>query len=263
MVAGAGATPGYDGLITEVAEAEAALPSSLFQVLVDARDSINSTYIEEHEEAGGGSSGPNRRDRSRRVLGGDDLIPIFIFALARSSDSAAAGAGVGAMLLAVQEWMTRLGASTDASAEEYMCTSFGAALQQIMSGSAETMLDTAAAAAAAAAAEPEPELEPEVQLPAAQFRSVFEDDDEEPDAPPVPEWPTADAAVASPELARELDSPVSTGDDVMSDPGDLATPEVGVLDQSEGLQLDHAGPGLTPRPGAVADPPSVCGDDDA
>ena len=32
------------------------------------------------------------------------------------------------MLLAVQEWMTRIGASTDADAEEYMCTLLGGAL---------------------------------------------------------------------------------------------------------------------------------------
>ena len=247
----AGATPGYDGLITEVAEAVAALPSSLFQVLVDARDSINSTYIEEHEEAGG-------QDRPRRVLGGDDLIPIFIFALARSSDSAAAGAGVGAILLAVQEWMTRLGASTDASAEEYMSTSFGAALQQIMSCSAETMVDTTSVTAVAAL-EPEPEPEPE-QSSGAKFMSVFETDGDEPDVPPVPEWPTE--AVASP----EVDSPVSTGDDAISDLGDFATAPPVTPRDSPGAPAEalvHAGPGLAPRPAAVADPPPVAARFDA
>jgi hypothetical protein len=107
---------------TDVAEAEAALPSSLFEVLVEGRDIINATFIQEHNE-GAHNSG----HRHARVLGGDDLLPIFIFALARSSESALPGAGVGAMLLAVQEWMTRIGASTDADAEEYMCTLLGGA----------------------------------------------------------------------------------------------------------------------------------------
>ena len=108
---------------TDVAEAEAALPSSLFEVLVEARDVINDTFIQEHNESGHRSG-----QRHARVLGADDLLPIFIFALARSAESALPGAGVGAMLLAVQEWMTRIGASTDADAEEYMCTLLGGAL---------------------------------------------------------------------------------------------------------------------------------------
>lgn len=116
---------------TDLAEAEAALPSSLFEVLVEARDIINATFIQEHNDGA-----PNSGSRHARVLGGDDLLPIFIFALARSSERAMPGAGVGAMLLAVQEWMTRIGASTDADAEEYMCTLLGGALHFISPTSA-------------------------------------------------------------------------------------------------------------------------------
>jgi hypothetical protein len=122
VIGAGGFSSSDDSAAADVAEAEAALPSSLFEVLVEARDTINATFIQEHNDSE--QSGGNRRTR---VLGGDDLLPIFIFALARSSESAPPGAGVGAMLLAVQEWMTRLGASTDADAEEYMCTLFGGA----------------------------------------------------------------------------------------------------------------------------------------
>lgn len=116
------ATVADNGIILEKAQARRALPSSLFRVLTDTRDMINDVFV--HERCGEGE-----RAAGRRVLGGDDLLPIFIFVAAKSCNQMRAG---GEALATMQEWMMRLGASTDASQEEYMCTTLGMALSALI-----------------------------------------------------------------------------------------------------------------------------------
>jgi hypothetical protein len=128
-----GAKSGWMGSTgLDAREAREACPSHLFQTLTDTRDAINEIYIVEHICREGDDTG-------RRVLGGDDLLPIFIFVVARSCTRAPAsglrsvggassgelggGAAVAAAhsgaeaLATMHEWMMRLGASTDASGE--------------------------------------------------------------------------------------------------------------------------------------------------
>ena len=68
-------------------------------------------------------------DASRDVyLAGDDFLPIFIFVAARCSAVHAGGMALATM----QEWMMRMGASTDASHEEYMGTTLGMAISALI-----------------------------------------------------------------------------------------------------------------------------------
>ena len=113
------------GIILEAQQARDALPSSLFTVLTETRDVINQVFLKEHH---GGEEGSGRALAGRRVLGGDDLLPIFIFVAARCSAVHAGGMALATM----QEWMMRMGASTDASQEEYMGTTLGMAISALI-----------------------------------------------------------------------------------------------------------------------------------